>query len=762
MISGKIQLGDYQYTQVSPAGIPVAGDAATSAYAPTYASLVNVASLNGDHRAPNRTGQTVREGLGRDGNVGAVDNLSGLASYVMYEPTTGHNIPGVFWSFMNQKGVTYHSGTGYMENDTVVDWLFAMGYPITEPYWIRINIGGQDRWVLMQAFQRRVLTYSPYNPAGWQVEMGNVGRAYFDWRTSQLAPVPTPTALPNAPASIAINPSSGDATTRITVTGKNFPKSAIVMLGVEKPSANFFRSLGSVGAGADGSFSKIVTLPADAAGLGEVAITAAANSGAVRATATFQFNFAPTITVFPHEIVPRGVVRVQGEGFPPNMGIKLGALPNNTSMQWLRNAWSDRDGDFDVTMPTGNYAVGTTFRVIAQGDGGYKATTPTLVRVIDQPTLRVMPNTGPVGANVSLQGANWPPNAGLSLGTRAADGTTDTWRDYIMVVDAGGKFSITVNIDPKYAGKSEVRLIAFDVTRDLRLEAPYYVTPGPTPTPTPLVATVSISPNVLAIGQPATVTGDNWPAGWAVSIGVGRPGLGVEEWLTTAQVGGARSFSTAITLGPRWQDVGQLVVTATILGGKTATGIITVVPTAGRITPMGLNMSVSSFTRLGSTMYKVNSEGWQPGSYVHISIVSADGSINTEVATTIAGDRGALQAGILEAAPWAGRSDLGVRATTLDGLQYSLRYLPVTEMTKVKGSAGTYMVAGVNWPASARIDVLVYDEESKNEVEVLRTIVTDPNGAFNFTMDPRRIPSSIKNDVELRTVNQPYSAVFDF
>jgi hypothetical protein len=68
------------------------------------------------------------------------------------------------------------------------DPLFVAGYPITEPYWIRIRVGGPERWALMQAFQRRVLTYSPANPPGWQVEMGNVGRHYYAWRYGAGAP----------------------------------------------------------------------------------------------------------------------------------------------------------------------------------------------------------------------------------------------------------------------------------------------------------------------------------------------------------------------------------------------------------------------------------------------------------------------------------------------------------------------------------------------------------------------------------------------
>ena len=85
----------------------VAGDVKTSVGAPTYAALAGVASLHGDNRAANRTGQNIREGVGRNGNVGTVDNLAGLARYAVYEPTLGHNIAEVFWTFMNQRGPVY-------------------------------------------------------------------------------------------------------------------------------------------------------------------------------------------------------------------------------------------------------------------------------------------------------------------------------------------------------------------------------------------------------------------------------------------------------------------------------------------------------------------------------------------------------------------------------------------------------------------------------------------------------------------------------
>jgi hypothetical protein len=63
--------------------------------------------------------------------------------------------------------------------------FYATGFPITEPYWSRVPVGGTPRDVLIQCFERRCMTWTPSNPAGWQVEMGNVGQHYYRWRYEQ-------------------------------------------------------------------------------------------------------------------------------------------------------------------------------------------------------------------------------------------------------------------------------------------------------------------------------------------------------------------------------------------------------------------------------------------------------------------------------------------------------------------------------------------------------------------------------------------------
>jgi hypothetical protein len=188
MISGRVQVGDSTFdpTAYPPAAVPVAGDV-DSPDAPTYASLAGVASLAGENRAAVRAGQVIGETLNRAGQVGQGPDRAALGLRLgNYQSSTGHNIADVFWRFMNATGPI--AGGGTVQNGPVFDWVSTLGYPITEPYWVHARVAGQDTWVLMQAFQRRVLTYNPTNAPAWQVEMGNVGRHYYDWRYTQRPP----------------------------------------------------------------------------------------------------------------------------------------------------------------------------------------------------------------------------------------------------------------------------------------------------------------------------------------------------------------------------------------------------------------------------------------------------------------------------------------------------------------------------------------------------------------------------------------------
>ena len=59
---------------------------------------------------------------------------------------TGHNIPDVFWNYLNSQGIVYENGN-YVTG-TITNWVSAFGYPITEPYWTSINVNGRSHPML--------------------------------------------------------------------------------------------------------------------------------------------------------------------------------------------------------------------------------------------------------------------------------------------------------------------------------------------------------------------------------------------------------------------------------------------------------------------------------------------------------------------------------------------------------------------------------------------------------------------------------------
>ncbi|MDB5078695.1 MAG: L-sorbosone dehydrogenase [Chloroflexi bacterium] len=177
LVSGRLQTGDNRFENRAPAGIGVAGDIDDTS-GPTYQTLNGLTGPAG-----RKTGQ-ITTTLDRSGKVG--DNPADFARYntrsVYFVPETGHNVASPFWDFLNQSGPVYDAA-GQLVSARLFDPLFyATGFPISEAYWARVKVGGQVRDVLVQAFERRIMTFTPANPAGFQVEMGNVGRHYHLWR----------------------------------------------------------------------------------------------------------------------------------------------------------------------------------------------------------------------------------------------------------------------------------------------------------------------------------------------------------------------------------------------------------------------------------------------------------------------------------------------------------------------------------------------------------------------------------------------------
>lgn len=193
MITGKLQSGDKSFEQRNSAKIPVAGDLDNSF--PTYADLNTIYNKSQN----TKVGDTVTQLFQSNGTFGTQSSYTSDANTNIVDIENNFGIPTAFWNYMNLQGQVFQLGT--TTTDTVSDWHFSLGLPITEAFWTKVKVAGVMKDVLVQAFERRILTYTPSNDPAFQVEMGNVGLAYVQWRyNGQLpAPAPLPSSTPFVP-----------------------------------------------------------------------------------------------------------------------------------------------------------------------------------------------------------------------------------------------------------------------------------------------------------------------------------------------------------------------------------------------------------------------------------------------------------------------------------------------------------------------------------------------------------------------------------
>ena len=178
MMTGEMQVGDRAFESNDPAEINVAGDPDDND-GPTYASL---AGLRGEE--PWDEGETITARIDREGDVTMVPSLAAYgvtAEFLVQEDGIEHRVASVFWDFMWSQGLVWENGQ-YVQDQLFENPFYATGLPITEAYWTEVEVDGDEQLVLLQCFERRCLTYTPSNDAGWEVEAGNVGRHYYEWR----------------------------------------------------------------------------------------------------------------------------------------------------------------------------------------------------------------------------------------------------------------------------------------------------------------------------------------------------------------------------------------------------------------------------------------------------------------------------------------------------------------------------------------------------------------------------------------------------
>ena len=161
IIKGQLQVGDATFQPKAPPAIPIAGDPDNPG--PTYAQL-------------NSKGKELFDGVTQEpgfaqlavsatGDVVMSNNgASPPATFTAYDGPTRHDVPRAFADYRTKAG------------------LATIGYAICEPFYATVKVAGQQKQVMVQVFERRVLTYTASNPAAFQVEMGNIGQHYYRWR----------------------------------------------------------------------------------------------------------------------------------------------------------------------------------------------------------------------------------------------------------------------------------------------------------------------------------------------------------------------------------------------------------------------------------------------------------------------------------------------------------------------------------------------------------------------------------------------------
>ncbi len=192
LMSGQMQVGDNDFEDRFPADIPVAGDT-NDPNGISYATLADFREV-----PPVAEGIVYTQRLHSDGSL---TNEASLSSYnvssAFLDEITNHRIAEPFWEFMNSSGPIYVEGQ-FVDGLLFANPFYGTGRPTTEFYWVTSVVGGTDRDVGIQCFERRCLTFTPGNSEGFVVEAGNVGLHYYIWRYETQLPTATPTATSTA------------------------------------------------------------------------------------------------------------------------------------------------------------------------------------------------------------------------------------------------------------------------------------------------------------------------------------------------------------------------------------------------------------------------------------------------------------------------------------------------------------------------------------------------------------------------------------
>jgi sugar lactone lactonase YvrE len=186
LVTGQLKRGDgpNDVEQHAPATQLVAGDPLNNPGTPSYAAFGPYVTVDAKtNRSTDKTGQAANAFMSGTGQVSTTDSRGVTLAH--YQSITGHNIASVFWDWFNSPSSGFRTDIG-------IDWVYTAGLPISEPYWIDATVGGSTKKVLVQLFERRVMTYTDTNNDPYRIEWGNIGQHYQGWQDAATGPAPCP------------------------------------------------------------------------------------------------------------------------------------------------------------------------------------------------------------------------------------------------------------------------------------------------------------------------------------------------------------------------------------------------------------------------------------------------------------------------------------------------------------------------------------------------------------------------------------------
>lgn len=299
-------------------------------------------------------------------------------------------------------------------------------------------------------------------------------------------------ALPTDPSpSIADNPSSGQVSSEVNVTGSGFAPSTALLLNFSTTPITSCAH-GSLTSDPAGNFSCMFRVPAFTAGKYPINVTDEVNNATVNYTI-----LSPTLQLSPTSGFVGSRVTATGEGFDPSTKLTLKAAGVHQTSCKSGSLESDSTGNFTCAFDFPSAPAGS--KAVSLNDS---FNTATATFTLNGSTLLITPTSGIVGTPVQATGVGYIPSHALTVtfGSKTIGGCSSGSLD----ANASGDLNCTFPVPAVPSGSYLVN--ATDGTN-----------PAPSQSFT-VGANISLDPESGALGASVVVSGTGFDVSASVSV----------------------------------------------------------------------------------------------------------------------------------------------------------------------------------------------------------------------------------------------------